>query len=167
MTQDDSFVLPTEQERGLVTELAEAVLGQAAPEELAVFDETAEEFFENPDRVLHPRSRDEPVGFGLEISLLTPYVLAVVGPVVSFLVSLVANSVKEGSKTFAAEWVRSLFKRKEETSTPGTVSPAALTPEEARRVHDVAYERATLLGLPATTAALLADSVVGGLLVAD
>ena len=167
MNQDDTFALPTDQERVLVTELAETVLGQAAPEELVLFDETAEEFFEDPDRVLHARSRDEPVGFGLEISLLTPYVLAVVGPVVSFLVSLVANSVKEGSKTFAAEWVRSLFKRKEETSAPGTGSPPALTQQEARRVHDVAYERATLLGLPATTAALLADSVVGGLLVAD
>jgi hypothetical protein len=167
MSQDDTSVLPSEQEQVLVKELSEAVLGQAAPEELVIFDETAEEFFTNPDRVLRARSRDEAVGFGLEIGLLTPYVLAIAGPVVSFLVSLLANSVKEGSKTLAAEWVRSLFKGKDETTTVPPGSPAGLTPEQARQVHEVAYQRATILGLPATTATLLADSVVGGLLVAD
>jgi hypothetical protein len=166
MSQNDTFELPKEQERVLVKDLAEAVLGQAAPEELVLFDETAQEYFDDPDQVLHARSRDEPVGFGLELALLTPYVLAVVGPVVTFLVSLVANSAKEGSKTLVAEWVRSLFKPKDKTSTAVVGSLPALTPEQARRVRDVAYERAAFLGLPATTATLLADSVVGGLIVA-
>lgn len=167
MSQDDTTALPTEQEQVLVKELSEAVLGQAAPEELVIFDETAEEFFENPERVLRARSRDEAVGFGLEIGLLTPYVLAIAGPVVSFLISLLTDTVKEGSKTLATESVRSLFKSKDETTTAPPGSPTGLTPERARQVHEVAYERATMLGLPATTAALLADSVVGGLLVAD
>jgi hypothetical protein len=167
MSQGGRFVIPTEQERVLVTELSETVLGQAAPEELVIFNETAEEFFGDPDRVLRTRSRDEPVGFGLEIALLTPYVLAVVGPVVKFLGSLLASSVQEGSKAFVGEWVRSLFKSKQTASPTAPASPAGLTPEQARQVHEIAYTRATLLGLPAATATLLADSVVGGLLIAD
>jgi hypothetical protein len=39
-------LLPPDEQRVLVTELAEAVLGQAAPEEFVVFDETAAEFFQ-------------------------------------------------------------------------------------------------------------------------
>lgn len=163
----DTIALPPDQERVLVTELAEAVLDQAAPEELIVFDETAQEFFQNPERMLNPKTRDEPVGFGLEIGLLTPYVLAVVSPVVSFLITVVADSVKEASKTATGEWVRSLFKRKADTPAADASSVPALTSEQARRVHEIAFERATTLGLPQATAQLLADSVVGGVLVAD
>jgi hypothetical protein len=166
MTQD-TIALPPDQERTLVTELAEAVLDQAAPEELVVFDETAQEFFQNPERMLNPKTRDEPVGFGLEMGLLTPYVLAVVAPVVSFLISVVADSVNEASKTATGEWVRSLFKRKAETPSAAASTVPALTSEQARRVHQIAYERATTLGLPQATAELLADSVVGGVMVAD
>lgn len=166
MTQDRVEVSP-DRERVLVTELAEVVLVQAAPDELLVFDDTAQEFFANPDRLLTARPRDEPVGFGLEIQLLTPYVLAVVTPVVSFLISVVSDSVKEASKTATGEWVRSLFKRNAESPAADVDSVPALTPEQARRVHEIAYERASILGLPEATAELLADSVVGGVLVAD
>jgi hypothetical protein len=163
---NDTVGLPPEEQRALVTELAEAVLGNAAPEELVVFDETAAEFFQDPDRLLGARSRDEPVGFGLEMQLLTPYVLAIAVPVVSFLISLVTDSVKEASKTATGEWVRRLFKRKAAPDAE-TDSVPALTPEQARRVQQIAYEKATALGLSDATASLLADSVVGGVLVTD
>jgi len=166
MTQD-RIGLPPDEQRVLVTELAEAVLDQTAPEELLIFDETAEEFFQNPERMLNRKSPDEPVAFGLEIALLTPYVLAVVGPVVSFLISVVTDSVKEASKTATGEWVRSLFKRKADASATAASSVPGLTKEQAQQVHEIAYERATTLGLSEATAQLLADSVIGGVLVAD
>jgi hypothetical protein len=162
MTQDRIGLSPDEQ-RVLVTELAEAVLDQTAPEELLIFDETAEEFFQNPERMLNRKSPDEPV----EIALLTPYVLAVVGPVVSFLISVVTDSVKEASKTATGEWVRSLLKRKADAPATAASSVPGLTKEQARQVHEIAYERATTLGLSEATAQLLADSVIGGVLVAD
>jgi hypothetical protein len=165
MSQDDTYVLPTEQNRVLVTQMAEAVLEQVAPEELVLFDDTAAEYFKDPDKALQAGSRDEPVGFGLEMALLTPYVLAVAGPVVKFLVSLVADSANEGSKTLVAEWMRRVFKSKDEPPTAAAASPEALTPDQAHRVRAVAYERATFLGLPATTASVLADSVIGALVV--
>ena len=65
MNPDRKAVLAPEDERLLVAQLAEAVLAQAAPEELVVFDETAEEYFQDPDRVLSARGGDEAVGFGL------------------------------------------------------------------------------------------------------
>ena len=124
MSQDDTYVLPTEQNRVLVTQMAEAVLEQVAPEELVLFDDTEAEYFKDPDKALQAGSRDEPVGFGLEMALLTPYVLAVAGPVVKFLVSLVADSANEGSKTLVAEWMRRVFKSKDEPPTAAAASDA-------------------------------------------
>jgi hypothetical protein len=166
MSHEENVALPPEQERVLVTAFAEVVVGQAAPEELVLFDETAAEFLEDPSRVLNTRSRDEPVGFGLELELLTPYVLAVLGPVVGFLVSVVADSIKEGAKTTAGELVRALFKRKAEALTADPEPVPELTTEQVHRVHQIAYERSIALGLPDATATLLADSVVGGVQVA-
>jgi hypothetical protein len=80
-------VISPQDERALVKEIAEKVVADAAPEELVLFEETAQEYFEDPKRVLHARGSDEAVGFGLDVAMLTPYVLAAVGPVVTFLAS--------------------------------------------------------------------------------
>lgn len=156
-------------EQALVKELAEMVVANAAPDELALFEETAQEYFANPNRVLEARGRDEAVGFGLDVAMLTPYVLAAVGPVVSFLVSTVADSVKDELKPRVAAMVRALFRSNAGATTGVTTdrppSMPKLTPDQARQVRDITRQRALGLGLPASTAAVLADSVVGGILV--
>ncbi|MFP5282081.1 MAG: hypothetical protein ACLGIF_01365, partial [Actinomycetes bacterium] len=162
MNDQAEAVLPADQERALATELAETVVGQVAPEELLVFRETAAEYHDNPDRVLHPRRRDEPLGFGLEMELLSPYVLAVAGPVVGYLLSVAKETITEGSTTLVSEWIRGLFRTKEKPAAADAEDSAALTPQQARRVHEITYQRATLLGLPEDRAVLLADAVVGG-----
>jgi hypothetical protein len=156
-------------DRELLEELARAVLEHSAPEELVIFDETAEEYFHNPDAVLHPARRDEALGFGLDLALLTPYVLAVAAPVLGFLVQTVASAAKEEATPHVRELVRRLFNR---SSSKGAgpqqdaKEPLALSGEQASAVREVALARATDLGLPAEQARLLADSVVGGLVVA-
>ena len=151
----------------VLTEFAEIVVEEVAPEELLVFQETAQEFFEDPKRALRSKSRDEPVGFGLDLALVTPYILAIAGPVLTYLLAVAAEALQEGSKTLAREWIRGLFKRKGDAGGRKTEVVAALTSEQARRVRHVAYERATMLGLPADRASLLADAVVGGVRVAE
>jgi hypothetical protein len=165
MHAHEEVVVTPDSEQALVKELAETVLAEAAPEELALFEETAQEYFQNPERVLRARGADEPVGFGLDIAMLTPYVLAVVTPVVSFLVSTVADSAKEEMKPRVAALVRRLFRRGTESGSEQRNAAQPLTPEQARQVRQIAYQRATTVGLPEPTAALLADSVVGGILV--
>ena len=155
-------VLPIAAEQELVNALAERALERAAPEELAIFPETAEEYFRDPDGVLHPRQRDEAVGFGLELAMLTPYVLAIATPVVRLLANLVEESVGQELKPSVAQLVRRLL---------GTAEPAAgaaeaavrLNTDQMRRVRGTAYDRGIALGLDEQLAALLADSVVGGL----
>jgi hypothetical protein len=155
-------------DRDLLEELARTVLERSAPEELVIFGETAEEYFRDPEAVLHPTRRDEALGFGLDLALLTPYVLAVATPVLGFLVQTVAAAAKEEATPRVRELVRRLFNRSgsgDQDRMGGDEHPA-LTADQAREVREVALARATDLGLPAEQARLLADSVVGGLVVA-
>jgi hypothetical protein len=149
-------------DRELVVALAAGVLEKAAPEELVIFDETVEEFFADPDAVLNPKRRDEAVGFGIDLALLTPYVLAVAGPVVRFLMETVSSAAQDAAKPVIVRMVGRLFRRSD--GEPGE-GAAPLTAQQARRVRDIAYDRACQLGLPEGQCVLLADSVVGGILV--
>ncbi|MGW5240558.1 hypothetical protein ACWEOW_16635 [Monashia sp. NPDC004114] len=169
------------EDRALISVLAQSVLAQAAPDELPVFDETAEDYFDDPAATLRPHGRDEPVGFGIDIALLTPYVLAVATPVIQLIVGLVSDAVHTDSRSVLAPLVRRLL-RLPEPSAEGAAdagagaaataaasageAPLALTTEQARQIHDVALERGRSLGLVDELAALLADAVVGGLVVA-
>ncbi len=167
MNADAGFGAP---DRALVEEFAKQVLGEVAPEELAVFDETAQEYHEDPQGVLSASGRDEAVGFGLDIALLTPYVLAVSGPVLAFLLKTVGDAAKKESQPLIADWVHRLFrhshgdKKPESDQKPDPDEPEAiLSPEEAEQVREVALARAHDLKLPDEKARLLADAIVGGL----
>jgi hypothetical protein len=162
MTVGSGMQLPPEAENELVTDLARLALEEAAPEELVLFPEAAEEYFKDPQAVLNPKRRDEPVGFGLDLAMLTPYVLAVATAVIRFLASTVADAVREESKPLVARLVRSVLRQPD--SAPGLAGEASpLSADQARQVREIAYRRARDLGLDEDKAVLLADSVVGGL----
>jgi hypothetical protein len=157
--------LSSEVENELVAELARLALEEAAPEELVLFPETAEEYFQDPQAVLDPGRRDEALGFDLDIAMLTPYVLAVATPVIRFLISTVAEAVGEEAKPLLIGMVRRLFRQSGPASEAAGEASAPLSAKQARQVREVAYQRAKGLGLEDDRAVLLADSVVGGLLV--
>jgi hypothetical protein len=163
MTVGSGVQLPPEAENELVTELARLALEQAAPEELVLFSETAEEYFKDPQAVLDPNRRDEALGFGLDVAMLTPYVLAVATPVIRYLTSTVAEAVGQEAKPLVARLVRRLLRQPSPAPEPASAAPPPLTTEQARQVHELAYEHAKRLGLDEDQAVLLADSMVGRL----
>jgi hypothetical protein len=161
-------------EQELVGELARAVVRCVAPDELALFAETEVDYFRDPGLVLRARSRDEAVGFGLDLALLTPYVLVVGTAVVHFLAMVVSDAVRDEArdelKPVIAGRVRRLLRRDDPAAadrrepeeldrTPG------MTVEQARQVRQVAMRQAMQSGLDDEKAALLADAFVGALLV--
>jgi hypothetical protein len=162
---------PTDPDRVLVEEFAKQVLAGLAPEELAIFDETAEEYHQDPRGVLSASGRDESVGFGLDIALLTPYVLALSGPVLAYLVKTVSDAAKKESQPLIADWVHRLFRRghgdeKGDEDKKPDEPEVTISREEAAQVREVALARAHDLKLPDDKARLLADAIVGGLNVA-
>jgi hypothetical protein len=163
MTVGGDAQLPPEAENELVAELARLALERAAPEELVLFQETAEEYFRDPQAVLDARRRDEALGFGIEVAMLTPYVLAVATPVIRFLASTVADVAGQEAKPLVTRIVRRLLRRSQ--PAPEAEAPPPLSGDQARQVREVAYQHAKRLGLDEDQAVLLADSVVGGLVV--
>jgi hypothetical protein len=163
-------------ERDLVGELARAVVRCVAPEELGLFAETEADYFRDPGFMLTARSRDEAVGFGLDLALLTPYVLVVGTAVVHFLAMVVSDAVRDEAreelKPVIAGRVRRLLRRDD----PAVAEAGRREPEEhdrapgvsleqAREVRQVALRQAIQSGLDDEKAALLADAFVGALLV--
>ena len=133
----------------LTRELARLALHRAAPDELVIFDDLAVEYFADPHAALRPQDRDETLGFGLDLTLLTPYVLAVAG----FVLPLLNDVVTEVATQQGNAWVGRLIRREPE--------PVQLSQEQARRVQVVAFEQARRAGLDDNRARLVADSIVG------
>ncbi len=149
--------------RPVVEELARLVLEQAAPEELVLFEETSAEYFADPERTLDPGRRDEALGFGLELAMLTPYVLAVATSCLGFLARTIAETAtSETTKPVIGDLLDRLVRRKK----PLAGTTPMLTTDQAAGVREVAFGRAKDLGLSEERARLLADAVVGGLHVA-
>ena len=55
-------ILSPDDERAVVSELAQRALTAAAPDELVIFDETASDYFHDPQAALAGQRRDEAVG---------------------------------------------------------------------------------------------------------
>ena len=149
----------------LARELAREVVAQVAPPELPIFNAASKAYFDNPDQALRQRSRDEMLGFGVEsIALLTPYALAIAKPVVALLMRELAKQVQAQSSDVILAWVRRLLRRRdqkaEEAAEP-EVKP--LTPEQLNRVRELALGKAREFDLEEDKAALLADAMVGRL----
>jgi hypothetical protein len=146
-------------ERALIQEFAAGLVEQLDADELAVFDETAEDYFRDPDGVLHPKRRDESVGFGVEAVLLSPVVLAVAGKVVEYLAGVVAEAVGETAKPALLRLVRRVLRLGHD---PEATEPPPLTAAQVEQVRAIALARARDAGLDEGRSRLLAESIVGG-----
>jgi hypothetical protein len=143
----------------LARELARLALDRAAPDELAIFDDLAAEYFADPQAALHPPDRDETLGFGLDLTLLTPYVLAVVGYVLPLLNDMVSEAAKEQGTALIGSWLGRVIRREPRAAA------VRLSVEQARQVQAVAFDQARRAGLDDGRARLVADSIVGAVTV--
>ena len=149
--------------QALATELTAAALAVVAPDELIVLDETAAEYFDTPAALLRNDTTDSPLGAGITVVMITPYLLAAAGVVMPLLSSFAGEIVKgiavDLAKEPMAPWIRRLFKRRPD-DPPG---PVALTADQARRVRDTVVAQCYRTGLPSHQAALIADATLGAL----
>lgn len=152
--------LPADDERSVVTEIARQAVERAAPEELPIFADTAADYFRDPRRALSPQRRDEAVGFGVELALLTPYALAVATFAVHTVTAILSKAAVAEGTPIARNLIRRLFHL---PGGPPDSSPPRLSQEEARQVRDATVAHAQALGLTGPQADLLADAVIGSL----
>ena len=146
--------------RELTEQLARLAVEQAAPDEMLTFDEVAEDYFADPAGTLAPKRADEPVGFGLELALMTPIALAVAQFVVKVLADLLSSSIKEAAEPSLTSLLRRILRMHSEESG---MRSATLTLEQRNHVFTVARREAERLGLPAERATLLGLAIVGAM----
>ena len=108
--------------------------------------------------------KDESVGFGIELALLTPYLIELATAAVRALGSMFGDAVKAEGTPYVRSLIRKLFRLPDPAAAPAKAAP--LSQAQARFVRDVALQRAKDIGLAPDKAGLLADAITGGLLVA-
>jgi len=139
------------------------VLARVAPDELVVLDDSAQEYFTDPAAALRPDGGDTPLGSGITVVMMTPYLLAassVVLPVLGTIAGELGKDItKDLVKDPVVDRIRRLFKR-HHREPPG---PDALSPEQAGRVRQAVIAHCHAVGLPSEQAALVADATVGAL----
>ncbi len=175
MTTDGKHIVPAGVERDLVNELSQIMLRDIAPEELVLYDETAEDYFADPEFIEKNRPREEAVGFGLDLAMLTPYVLAVATVAVRFLATAVTDAahdeLRDELRPVIADSVKRLFRREPTQAADDHASAGhqkrspGLTLEDGREIRRIALQRARQSGLDDERASLLADALVGALFV--
>ena len=101
-------------------------------------------------------------GVGDAVIFLTPVALAIVSETLVFLAGEIKSSLAKQSTDLIGDLVKQLFKRfrAEKDQVP------ALTDAQLTQVRKIAYEKARQFKLPEAQATLLADALVGGLVVA-
>ncbi|HEX6684166.1 MAG TPA: hypothetical protein VF062_15285 [Candidatus Limnocylindrales bacterium] len=98
-------------ERALIAELTELALTTAAPDELLVFEETAHEYFADPQAALTAAQKDNAVGFGLELAMITPVALAVGTAVAQAILAAVGERVVAASGRGATALLKRLLRK--------------------------------------------------------
>jgi hypothetical protein len=146
----------------LARQLAWGAVTRVAPDELPLFEDLNLQYQRAGDKIAENRNHDEPVGFGLELGLLTPYLLVAATAVAKFLMSSVLEAGGEELKASLKRLIGRLL-------DPGSSAKASLRdepeldPSFRARIRTVADDRALAFGLTEQDAGLLADAIVGAL----
>jgi len=152
------------EDNALIADLARDTVRQAAPQELPLFRANSEAYFKDPARALRgERGGDQMLGFGTgaEIAILTPFAIEITKQVVIYLGGEVAKAAKAESPGLIRELVKRCFKK----FSPAPTEPPPLSRPQLEQVRQVALDAAKRLSVPDDRATLLADSVVGGLVI--
>ena len=147
--------------RQLITDLSKQMVTQVAPEELDLFDELIEEYFDDPSPPdLSESDDDDALGFGLNgvVVAITPAAAAAASSVIGYIVSEVLKAAQEESAAVLVSKVRKLFNSKDESES--------LTTEQLRQVRRLALSQAKVFGMETSQARSMADALVGSLALA-
>ena len=160
----------TAEGKQLVQELSRQVVSETAPEELDLFDEMLQDYFVSPQPPAPSTvAGDDQLGFGIAGLLVaaTPAAAAMVGAVLNFLVAEVVKAAKDESSTLIKQKIQALFSTQKSGpgSSAGKTHPEVppLTPDQLKKVRQLAQQQAQKFGIDAAQAANMANALVGSL----
>ncbi len=155
----------TTEGRKFIEEVSKQIVTEVAPEELDLFDELIEGYFEDPAPPdLSEAGSDDPLGFGLGGALVaaTPAAAAVVSTVLTYVLTEALKTFQEESAEAIKTKIKKLFKPEEEAED----EIAELTDEQLKQVRRLAIKQAKTFGMEADQAKRMADALIGALALA-
>ena len=148
--------------RKLIRELSKEIVIEIAPEEMDLFDELVEEYFEDPSppKPSSPQ-RDDPLGFGIEESLVaaTPAAAAVVSVVINYLLSEFLKVAESERTEQVKRRIKDLFGSKKREK----VAADPLTKEQLEEIRKLARKQAIVSGMKPEKADQMANALIGSL----
>ena len=129
----------------LIRGISRSTVTEIANEELPLFDELVDEYFNDPSYLEKVESgKEDPLSFGLSEELIgtTPIVTAVISAVVTYLVSNVIKAASEEWNEELMENIKAFFGKKEEK---GKFLP--LNVEQLKQVKKLARREARGYGM--------------------
>jgi hypothetical protein len=151
-------------DRELIVVVTREVIAAVAPEEIPLYRPLSQAYFDAPER-LERAPKDDVLGFGAGevVVALTPIALSVVSEVLVHLRRELAETAAKDVTGTVDGGVRALFRRFHHDPHPAAAAPAALTREQLAEVGRLAFEKARAMRVSEPRARLLADAVVGSL----
>ena len=162
-------------ERAVVEALARAVVEDAAPEERPLFGPMTEAYYDPRRGTPSGSKSDEMLGFGVDAAaaavLVTPIALEAAKNVLGYLVGELQAAFKDESKPMIQALVKRLLRRGPKSEgdkaaaepAAETAAPPQLTQAELDELRKVALSTAERMGLREPKASVLADAIVGAM----
>lgn len=149
--------------RDLVMDLSKEVIVSTEPDEVEMFDDLADEYFNDPTPPnLSASASDDALGFGLNELMVaaSPAALAMVSVVINYVAKVALDTFKDEGTDFIKQKVKNWFQaRTEEKSQPssGLILPGS---PESKEVYEIAVLEAKRFGMSDQKAKQMADDLL-------
>ncbi len=145
------------EDQQIIAELSKEMIMHVAPEELDIFDDLLQGYFENPqppDRTA--KASDDALGFGLgEVMIaMTPVAAAVATAALNFLLQAVLKAAQDETVAQVRSRLKPLFERKAKTDK------LSLTTEQLKQLRDTARASAVQFGLDVQQAEQMTNALL-------
>ena len=140
-------------------ESARNIVMEFAPEELPLFDELAQEYFNNPTPPKITKGQvDDQLAFGIEevMEVVTPASIAMVSAVLTYLVPNVLKVIQEEGTASLKEYIRKFFSKSGSNET-------TLSPEQLDELRKIAYQQARAFGIQHQKAKKMSYAIIGSI----
>jgi hypothetical protein len=170
-------------EQAIIEGLAHSAVEEIAPEELPLFGPTSEAYFDPARGTPAGAKSDEMLGFGVDAAaamvLVTPVALEAAKSVVGFVVAELQTAFKDEAKPMIQALVKRLLHRgakpagapegkageagDQAAAKPAADEPLPFTQVQLDELHKVALKTAERMGLERDKASVVADAIVGAI----
>lgn len=147
----------TTEGKAFIQEISKRIITEISPEELDLFEELIDEFFQNPiPAVNSEQNKDDLLGFGIDeiIIALTPATAAMVIAAINYISTQIIEITKESSAKTVKKRISELFKKK---------GGEEISKEQMRTIKKIAKQQAVEFGISPGKAEKMAKALIGSL----